>query len=167
MFGTARLQMAAIAVAVLLLTHVAAYVTGYWQGVSSERDRWMLERAQIVAQAQAKADALRTEGKRLAADLELARAHVRIEYVERVRTVYRTASRARACLTPDVTAALNAQPIRERVERIGSPPQEIVHPAGTSELAAAEWIAHAQSEHAQCRAQVARLVDWIRTAGAR
>ncbi|MEN9806190.1 MAG: hypothetical protein RL756_698, partial [Pseudomonadota bacterium] len=35
---------------------------------------------------------------------------------------------------------------------------------GTSEQAAAEWIANAQAEHSACRAQVARLVDWIRTA---
>jgi hypothetical protein len=165
MLGTARLQMLAIGVVVLVLTHLAAYVGGYWSGVSSERERWMLERAQIIAQAQAKADAMRADGKRLAADLELARANVRVQYVEKVRVVYRTASKTRACFTPDVTAALNRQPIRETVERPGAPPQEIVHaPAGTSELAAAEWIAHAQAEHAQCRQQVARLVDWIKNA---
>ena len=166
MLGTARLQMLAIGVVVLVLTHLAAYVGGYWSGVSSERERWMLERAQIIAQAQAKADAMRADGKRLAADLELARANVRVQYVEKVRVVYRTASKTRACFTPDVTAALNRQPIRETVERQGEPAQVVAHTqaGGTSELAAAEWIAHAQAEHAQCRQQVARLVDWIRNA---
>ena len=159
------MQMLAIAVAVLVLTHLAAYIGGYWAGVSSEREKWTLEKARIIAQAEAKADALRADGRRLAADLELARANVRVEYVEKVRVVVRTASKAKACLSPDVTAALNRQPIRETVERTGAPPQEIVHaPAGTSELAAAEWIANAQSEHAQCRQQVARLVDWIKNA---
>jgi hypothetical protein len=164
MFGTARLQMLAVGVVVLVLTHLAAYIGGYWSGVSSERGQWMLERARIVAQAEAKADALRADGRRLAAELETARAQVRVEYVEKVRVVVRTASKAKSCLSPDTTAALNRQPIRETVERPGSPPAEIIHPAGTSELAAAEWIAHAQAEHAQCRQQVARLVDWIRNA---
>ena len=163
MLGTARLQMAAIGVVVLVLTHVAAYVGGYWSGVSSERERWMLERAQIIANANAKADALRADGQRLAAELEVARANVRVQYVDKIRVVYRTASATRQCLGPDITAALNRNtPIRERVERPDAPAQEVVH-AGTSERAAAEWIAHAQAEHAACRQQVARLVDWIRS----
>jgi hypothetical protein len=167
MFGTARLQMLAIGTVVLILTHLAAYVGGYWAGVGQEREKWMLEKARIVAQAEARSDALRAEGKRLAADLELARANVRVEYVEKLRVVYRTASATRACFTPDITAALNRNtPIRETVERPGQPAQEVVHAptGGTSERAAAEWIAHAQAEHSACRAQVARLADWIRSA---
>jgi len=166
MLGTTRLQFAAAGVAVLLVTHLAAYVGGYWNGVAQERDKWMLERARIVAQAEARADALRAEGKRLAADLELARANVRVEYVERVRYIRAKASVTRECFSGDVTAALNRQPIREIVERQGEPAQVVVHAptGGTSELAAAEWIANAQAEHASCRAQVARLADWIRAA---
>lgn len=164
MLGTARLQIAAIGVVVLLLTHLAAYISGYWNGVDQERERWMLERAQIIAQAQARADTLRADGQRLAAELEVARANVRVEYVERLRVVYRTASATKSCFSGDITAALNRNtPIRERVERPDAPAQEVVH-AGTSERAAAEWIAHAQAEHAACRQQVARLIDWIRAA---
>lgn len=163
MLGTARLQMLAIGVVVLVLTHVAAYIGGYWSGASSERERWMLERAQIIAQAQAKADTLRAQGQQLAAELEVARANVRVQYVDKIRVVYRTASATKSCLSGDITAALNRNtPIRERVERPDAPAQEIVH-AGTSERAAAEWIAHAQAEHAACRQQVARLADWIRS----
>jgi hypothetical protein len=172
MLGTARLQFAAIGVVVMLVTHLAAYLSGYWNGVAQERDKWMLERARIVAQAEATADRLRADGNRLAAELEIARAHVRVEYVEKVRVVYRTASAARTCFTPDVTALLNrGTPIRERVERVGEPVQEVVHAAapapagGTSERAAAEWVATAQAEHAACRAQVIKLVDWIKSAG--
>lgn len=166
MLGTARLQLAAIGVVVLFATHLAAYVAGYLNGVDQEREKWMLERARIVAQAEATADRLRADGKRLAAELEVAKANVRVEYVEKLRVVYRTASATRACFTPDVTALLNRQPIRETVERVGEPVQEVVHvPAGgTSERAAAEWVATAQAEHAACRAQVIKLVDWIRSA---
>jgi hypothetical protein len=166
MLGTTRLQFAAAGVAVLLVTHLAAYISGYWNGVDQEREKWMLERARIVAQAESRADALRAEGKRLAADLEVARANVRIEYVEKVRYVRAKASATRECLSPDITAALNRQPIRETVHRQGEPAQVVVHAptGGTSELAAAEWIANAQAEHASCRAQVARLADWIRAA---
>lgn len=162
----ARLQIAAVVLVVLAGTHLAAYLFGWHQGVTSERERWVLERAQIIAQAEAKAASMRERGERLAAELEVARANVRVQYVEKVRVVYRAASATKQCLTPDVTAALNRQPIRETVERVGEPAQVVVHApsGGTSEQAAAEWIANAQAEHSACRAQVARLVDWIRTA---
>lgn len=167
MFGTARLQLLAIGIIVLFFTHMGAYLAGWYKGVASEKQAWMLERAQIVAQAEARAATLRERGDRLAADLELARANVRVEFVERVRVVYRTASVTKQCFSPDVTALLNQHtPIRETVHRVGEPAKEIVHqpPGGTSEQAAAEWILHAQAEHNACRAQVARLVDWIRSA---
>ena len=161
----ARLQIAAVLLVVLAGTHLGAYLFGWHKGVTSERERWIVERAQIVAQAEAKAASMRERGERLAAELEVARANVRVEFVEKVRVVYRTASATKQCLTPDVTALLNRQPIRETVERQGEPVQVVVHATGgTSEQAAAEWIAHAQAEHAQCRQQVARLVDWIRNA---
>jgi hypothetical protein len=166
MFGLARLQWAGIALAILVVTHTGAYAAGWFRGVASERAVWQLERARIVAAAEARAATLRAEGDRLAAELEVARVNVRVEYVEKVRYLVRVASPAAQCLSPDVTAALNRQPIRETVERPGEPPQTVDPPpatGGTSELAAAEWIAGAQAAHAECRSQVARLADWIRS----
>ena len=166
MFGLARLQWAGIALAVLIVTHMGAYAAGWFRGVASERAVWQAERVQLLAAAEARAMTLRAEGERLAAALEQARAAVRVEYVERIRTVYRIASPSSQCLSPDVTAALNRAPIRETVERPGEPPRAVDPPpvtGGTSELAAAEWIAGAQAAHAECRSQVQRLTDWIRS----
>jgi len=171
MLGLARLQWAGIAIAILLATHAAAYAFGWHRGADAVQARWNADRVQIIAAAQARADVLRANGERLAAALEVARANVRVEYVEKIRVVYRAASATAQCLSPDVTAALNRQPIRETVERPGEPPRVVEHPptppppaGGTSELAAAEWIANAQAEHQACRAQVAGLIDWIRSA---
>jgi hypothetical protein len=170
MFGLARLQWAGIALAVLVVTHGGAYAAGWFRGVASERAVWQAERSKIMAQAAAAAEVARGEGRRLAAELELARAAVRTEYVERLRIVYRAASPSAQCLSPDVTAALNRAPIRETVERPGEPPRTVDPPAttgGTSELAAAEWMAGAQAAHAECRNQVQRLADWIRSVTSR
>ena len=174
MLGLASLQTGAIALLVLLVTHLSAYGLGRYH----ERGIWTAERARMIAEVQAAADRLRAEGRALAADLELARANVRVEYVERIVRVREVASATRACLSPDVTAALNrTAPIREAVERPATPvattdptePQQAAtrppdEPAGTSELAAAEWMARARAEHDACRAQVRGLVDWIRAA---
>jgi hypothetical protein len=151
------------------VTHGGAYAAGWFRGVASERAVWQAERSRIMAQAAAAAEVARGEGRRLAAELELARATVRTEYVERLRVVYRAASPSAQCLSPDVTAALNRQPIRETVERPGEPPRAVDPPAagGTSELAAAEWMAGAQAAHAECRNQVQRLADWIRSVTSR
>lgn len=169
MFALARLQWAGIALAILVVTHTGAYAAGWFRGVASERAVWQLERARIVAAAESRAVTLRAEGDRLAADLELARATVRTVYVDKIRDVVRIASPSRQCLSPGVTAALNRQPIRETVERPGEPPRAVEAPAagGTSELAAAEWMAGAQAAHAECRSQVARLADWIRSVTSR
>jgi len=170
MFALARLQWAGIALAVLVVTHTGAYAAGWFRGVASERAAWQAERSRIMAEAAATAERLRGEGKRLAAELEVARVNVRVEYVEKVRYLVRVASPERECLSPDVTAALNRTPIRETVERPGEPPRTVDPPpatGGTSELAAAEWIAGAQAAHAECRSQVARLVDWIRSVTSR
>jgi hypothetical protein len=166
MFALARLQWAGIALAVLVVTHTGAYAAGWFRGVASERAVWQAERSRIMAEAAATAERLRAEGNRLAAELEVARVNVRVEYVEKVRYIVRVASPTRECLSPDVTAALNRAPIRETVERPGEPPRTVEPPpatGGTSELAAAEWIAGAQAAHAECRSQVARLADWIRS----
>jgi hypothetical protein len=166
MFGLARLQWAGFALAVLVVTHGGAYAAGWFRGVASERAVWQAERSKIMAEAAATAERLRGEGKRLAAELEVARVNVRVEYVEKVRYLVRVASPSAQCLSPDVTSALNRQPIRETVERPGEPPRAVDPPpatGGTSELAAAEWIAGAQAAHAECRNQVQRLADWIRS----
>jgi hypothetical protein len=168
MFGLNRLTLAGVAVLLLLASHVAAYSAGWFRGVASERAAWTLERERLIAEAAVTAERLRGEGKRLAAELEVARAAVRVEYVEKIREVKVAASRTKACFTPDVTAILNrASTIRERVERPSGEVRTIEHrseaaPAGTSEAAAAEWVANAQAAHEACRAQVGALADWIR-----
>lgn len=177
MIGLASIQGATIALLVLAITHLSAYGLGRYH----ERGVWTAERARLIAEAQAAADRLRAEGRHLAAELELARANVRVEYVERLVKVREVASATRACLSPATAAALNRDtPIREVVERPApdvavtaptEPPQAATRqpdePAGTSELAAAEWMARARAEHDACRAQVRGLVDWIRAATTR
>ena len=166
MFLLSRMQWAGFALAVLVVTHGGAYAAGWFRGVASERAVWQAERSKIMAEAAATAERLRGEGKRLAAELEVARVNVRVEYVDKVRYLVRVASPSAQCLSPDVTAALNRAPIRETVERPGEPPRAVDPPpatGGTSELAAAEWIAGAQAAHAECRNQVQRLADWIRS----
>lgn len=170
MLRLARLQWAGILLLLLAATHGGAWWHGWLAGAASVQAKWDADRVQLIAAAQARADVLRANGERLAAALEEARAAVRVEYVDRVRVIYRTASATAQCLSPDVTAALNGQPIRETVERPGEPARVVDPPpptGGTSELAAAEWIAHAQAEHAACRAQVSGLIDWIRSATTR
>lgn len=161
-----------LAIAVPWGTYQVGYRIGWNAGVESEREVWRVERARIMAEAAATADRLRAEGRTLAAQLEAAKAAVRVEYVETVRVVRQKASATRACFEPDITAILNRNaPIRETVDRPGSPKQVIDHrsaaPApegGTSEAAAAEWVAGARAAHDACRAQVGALADWIRAA---
>ena len=170
MFLLSRIQWAGIALVILVVTHGAAWSHGWFRGVASERAVWQAERSRIMAQAAAAAEVARGEGRRLAAEVELARATVRTEYVERLRVVYKAASPTAQCLSPDVTSALNRAPIRETVERPGEPQRAVDPPpatGGTSELAAAEWIAGAQAAHAECRNQVQRLADWIRSVTSR
>jgi hypothetical protein len=136
---------------------------GWDEGVDYERARWQAERERMLAQAAAQAEVLRAEGRAVAAELERARADVRVQYVETVRVVRERASATRACFSPNVTASLNRTPIRETVERPGEPPRAAEPAAGgTSELAAAEWIAGAQAAHEACRAQVGALAAWVR-----
>jgi len=165
MFGLDRLTLIGVGVALLVLSHGALYAYGWHRGYDSSSAKWALEKAQIVADAQAKADVLRAQGDKLAAELEQARANVRVEYVEKIRYVRAKASATRACFSGDITAALNNAPIREKVLRANEQAaDETPALSGTSEAAAADWIAGAQAAHAQCRAQVASLVSWIRSA---
>lgn len=180
---SSRLVWAGLVVLALMGTHVGAYQVGYFKGVAFERTAWQAEREKVLARAAAEAERLKREGKRLAAELELAKANVRTEYIETIRTVREVASGTTRCFTPRTAAALNRGApaaddaaarlsreavIRERVERPGAPPAVIEHRSevgegGTSELAAAQWIAGAQAAHEACRAQIGALADWIRS----
>lgn len=172
---SSRIVWIGIVILSLIGTHVSAYQVGYFKGVSFERAAWESERSKLLARAAAEAERLRGEGKRLAAELEVAKATVRVEYVEKIREVKVAASRTRACFTPDVAAILNrSTPIRETREPIPPPGQPAPAPTviehrseapagGTSEAAAAEWVAGAQAAHEACRAQVGALADWIRS----
>ena len=168
MFGTARIQIALIVLAALAGTHVVAYYTGWLNGAASERAAWTLEKERVLAQASVEAEKLRSEGKELASLLMQAEAKVRVEYVEKIVTIKEKASAVRTCFRPSVTDALNRQPIRETVVRPGEPPTVIEHKVqvegGTSELAAAVWVAGAQAAHEQCRAQIGALAAWIAAA---
>lgn len=155
----ARLQWIGVMLAVLVVTHGAVWVAGWHGGHRDAEKAFAAERLKLERAAEARAAQLRAEGDRLAAELDRARTAVRVRYVERVRTVYQVASPTRECLSPSVTAALNtpAQP----PDGLLQAPQDA--PGGTSEAAAAQWIAGAQAAHEECRAQVARLADWARS----
>jgi hypothetical protein len=159
-----RLQATAIGVLLLIVSHIGLYVYGWHKGAGVERLKWQAEKAQMMIAAEARANVLREQGDRLAAELEIARTAVRTIYVDRIKTVYRTASPTRQALSADVTAALNRDtPIRETVHRAGEPPAVVVH-GGASELATAEWIANTQAMYADCVTRFRALADWARAA---
>lgn len=168
MFGIQRFLIgAAASIALLVAAFGAGYYNGHSAGVESTNAKWVKLKAEWEEASRAFERAMQKRGDALAEELEQERKKVRVQTVEVVRTVYRTASPTRPCFTPDVTAALNkAAPIVETVERPGSAPVVTEHRAqpegGTSELAAAEWVANARAAHEECRAQVQKLGDWIR-----
>ena len=165
MFGLDRLTSLGVGLALLIVTHGGLYAYGWHKGYNASERVWAAQKSAMLVQAAAEAEVLRERGNKLAAELEVARVNIRVEYVEKIRTVVHIASRTREALSADVTAALNARPIRETVERPNEPPRDVVEPpGGTSEAAAAEWIAGAQAAHELCREQVRRLGDWIRSA---
>lgn len=165
MFGLDRLTSIGVGLALLVISHGGLYAYGWHKGYDASEKVWAAQKSAMLVQAAAQAEVLRERGNRLAAELEVARVNIRVEYVEKIRTVVHIASRTREALSADVTAALNARPIRETVERPGEPPRDVVEPpGGTSEAAAAEWIAGAQAAHELCREQVRKLGDWIRSA---
>ena len=165
MFGLDRLSSIGVGLALLIVTHGGLYAYGWHRGYDASERVWAAQKSEMLVKAAAEAEVLRERGNRLAAELEVARANVRVELVEKLRVVDKVASRSKEALSADATAALNARPIRETVERQGEPPRDVVEPpSGTSEAAAAEWIAGAQAAHELCREQVRRLGDWIRSA---
>lgn len=163
----------AIALAVLAGSNAFSYFKGYRAGFAASEAKWADLKIEWERASAARERGLRQRGDQLAAELEVARTKVRVETIEVVRTIYKKASATRQCFSPDITEVLNRNaPIRETIERPDAPKQVIDHrseaPAGgTSELAAAEWVANARAAHEECRAQIGKLGDWIRSLNAR
>lgn len=175
MFGLERWMLTTMAAA---LVAIGLYGGGFWHGWSMASDKWKTEKAQIIADSEIRAKMLEQKGLSLAADLEKARAQVKVQTVEVVREVVKYASSKRECFSPDVTAILNKNtPIRETRTPIVEPGQPTQKPTvidhkvqgpvgGTSEQAAATWVAEAQASHEQCRSQVHGLIAWVKSASA-
>jgi hypothetical protein len=143
------------------VSYRVGHASGWSGGVAAERARWQAERARVLEQAQAQAKVARAQGRAIAAELERTRAALRADQLARSRAIDERASSTATCLSPAVAAALNAAPASETAE-----PQAAASSAGgTSERAAAGWIADAQQAHEACRAQVGALAEWIRAAG--
>jgi hypothetical protein len=170
-FGIERYLIAAAVVIALL---GGSFGTGYWKGyaagVAATEAKWRKLKAEMEEASEAREAQLRERGETLAAELEAAKNKVRVQTIETVRVVYKKASATRACFSPDITEILNRNSkIRESIERPDGTTQVKEHrtevpKGGTSELAAAEWVVHAQAAHEECRAQIGRLGDWIRAA---
>lgn len=168
-----RLMMTIAIAATLVLSWVVTYNIGWYRGwnvgIELERGKWEKERARILLEAAIAAEKMRTENKRIVAELEEAKAKVRTEYVEVVRVIREKASPVKQCFNGSVTDALNRNSvIREKVERPGTPPKTIEHRSeveggGTSELAAAEWVAQAQNNYGLCAAVVEGWQSWYRS----
>jgi len=169
--GKVELLFAAILVAVILL--LTAYLVGWTRGYSASEGKWKLERAALVADAKTRAAQLQSEGNRLRAELEVARANVRIQYVEVVREVKRVASSTRRAINVDLAGLLNSMSgIRETTQRINpdgtlgpsreAPPDPPRPSGGTSERALGEWIANAVRSHEECRKQVDALIGYAK-----
>ena len=173
------LERTLIGLAVVAAVLTGTYVTGYWKGWNASEKLWLAEKSEMISAARLREERLRADGAHLAASLEVARANIRVEVVEKLRTVYVTASKVKSCFSPDVTAALNRNSvIVETRTPIGLPggdarPSLVIEhkpaaePMGSSEQAVASWVAEAQASHAMCRAQVVRLTDWIKAATTR
>lgn len=159
MFGMNRFTLAGVLALLLLASHAGTYALGWHRGYAASEGKWAAEKLELLAAAEARAKVLRERGDRLAAELEQARAQVRVEYVDKIRVIYRTASRSKEALSAAVTAALNRQPIRESATPVAPDPEPV---AGTSEAAAAEWIAGAQAAYEACREQVRALAEWAK-----
>jgi hypothetical protein len=144
MISMYSVQMAVAGIVLTLATHAGAYWIGYTKGYDSRNKKAQIERAEITAQARANEDRLKVEGARLEAELSEAKTRIEVRYVDRVKTIYKTASVEKECLSSEVVSILNDEPTQ----------------SGTSEQAAAQWMAQAQAAHEQCKEQVISLIDW-------
>jgi hypothetical protein len=142
---TPSINVAAVGLLVIVITHGVTFAVGHYQGSATERSKAAQERAVASALAkQAEADA-RAAGERLGAAQAKRAAEIKAAATARAGKAAAAASPSAVCLSPAVVGALNDDP-----------------PAGAaSELAAAGWIAHAQQAHEQCREQVINLREWV------
>ena len=148
MIPIGSVQLALAGIVLTFATHAGAYWIGYTRGYEARNKKAQIERAEIIAQARANEDRLKTEGAKIEAQLSEAKTRIEVRYVDRVKTIYKTASTEKECLSSEVVSVLNEQPAE----------------SGTSEQAAAQWMAQAQSAHEQCREQVISLIQWAQKA---
>jgi septal ring-binding cell division protein DamX len=142
-----NLNLVAVALLIAVITHFVSYAVGHHEGSVEERDKAAQDRAVASALAkQAEANA-RAAGERFGAAQAKRAAEIKAAATERANKAAAAASKNVVCLSPAVVGALNDNP-----------------PAGSaSEAATAEWVAHAQQAHQQCREQVINLGQWIST----
>jgi hypothetical protein len=143
-----QMQMAALGLLLVVITHAFAYVLGLQQGAASERVKTAAERAEAMAQVREAEGAARAAGERLAATLARRRAEIKETARVKAEVVRSTASSTTACLSAPVVAALNDQAPAD---------------GAASEQAAAQWMLDAQAAHKACREQVIGLTDWVST----
>lgn len=174
MLPVTTFERVAIGLVIALVTHLGAYSFGWFKGYSSSEVRWNEQKKALIAQAEARAEALKAEGSRLSAELEVAKANVRIEYVEVIREIRKSASSVRRAFDADLAGMLNAlSGIRETSERVDSSgvvetrretatnsPRSASE--GVSERALAEWIAGSIKAHEECRVQANALIEYAK-----
>jgi len=130
---------------IIVITHGVSFAVGHYQGSATERVKAAQERAVASALAKQAEDNARAAGERLGAAQAKRAAEIKAAAVARAGKATEAASPSAVCLSPAVVGALNDDP-----------------PAGSaSEAATAEWIAHAQAAHEQCREQVINLREWV------
>jgi N-methylhydantoinase B/oxoprolinase/acetone carboxylase alpha subunit len=161
-----------IALLLIVVAVVGSHIWGWHRGYAASEVVWTEQKKALIANAESRAAELRAEGARLAADLHVARANVRIEYVEVIREVHKVASATRRSINADLAGLLNSlSGIRETTERIGADGtvearREVAtdspRPEGTSERALGEWIAGAVKSHEECRQQANSLIEYAK-----
>jgi hypothetical protein len=161
-----------IIILLAIVTHIGTYAFGWSRGYSASQAKWDMEKKAMIADANRRAAELRAEGSRLSAELEIARANTRIEYVEVVRGVQKVASSTRRAIDANLAGLLNSMSgIRETTERVDPPAAPEARreaaanpgrPDGVSERTLSEWIAGAVKSHEDCRAQANSLIEYAK-----
>ena len=142
-----QMQVAAIALLLVVVTHALAYIVGHHNGATGERIKAASERAAAMAQVREAEGAARAAGDKLAAVMARRKSEITQAARAKSAVITESASGSVACLSAPVVATLNDAP-----------------PTGaTSEQAAAQWMSDAQAAHQACREQVVALTEWIAT----